>query len=400
MIASPRVWTVTRSVLAASLLVAGCGFFGKVLGKNDGQAGATGSSSHDAAQAEQDQALQQRVEALWAEIDAEGITSARALALADLTFEAHRSGAVQRGHVNGPGLARATLGHLEDALAAEPAAAADLQLAAGSVHLLLQQPDQALAAYNASIAAQPRMEPFWALQALPPGPAVSEAVLAACPVVRPVVPGTELADFVAACLVAAEGNANQLQWDGIQGDLVAHAEEMARRAEEQRRLEEEERRRAEEEAAAAAQQARYQVAAVFAAGSCSFGDCMHKGWEIRTDDGTVRVSCNFGDCLGNGWEAHFPDGGTARTSCNFGDCMQKGWETRFPDGQTARTSCSFGECATKGWETQLPDGGTARTSCNFGECYTKGWETRLPDGGSVRCNCNFGDCLQNGTDCG
>lgn len=399
---------LARPVLTLCLLTAACGFFSKVLGSNDASQGGSGSSAaaqqRDAQLAEQDQALQAEVEAIWAEIDAGGVTSARALALTGLTAKAYQSGAVGRGHVNGEALARATLGHLGDAIEAEPDAAPDLHLATGSMHQLLQKNDEAVAAYAASLQAQLRMEPFLAMLTLPREPAVNAAVLQACPTVRPMVSGPEVPDFVEACLVAAGGDGSALEWEGLESDLVAHGEEMTRRAEEARRREEEERKRAEEEAAAAAaaaaKQAQYQVAAVFAAGSCSFGDCMSKGWEIRTDEGTVRVTCNFGDCLQKGWEARFPDGGTARTSCNFGDCMQKGWETRFPDGETARTSCNFGECATKGWETRLPDGGTARTSCNFGECYTKGWETRLPDGGTVRCNCNFGDCLQKGTDCG
>ena len=372
-----------RSALMLSLTVGGCGFFGPMFGTNQtasqSEVNAKETAERDAELARQDQALQAEVEAAWAELDAEGVTSARALALSELTTKAYRSGAVQRGHVNGPGLARSTLGHLEQALSAEPEAAPALQLARGDMHQLLGESDEAAAAYTASLEAEARMEPFLALLALPPGPAVDGAVVQACPTVRPLVAEPEVPDFVESCLKAAGGDGERLEWSGIKGDLVAHGREMERRAEEQRRLEEEERRRAEEEAAAAAameaKQAQYQVAAVFAAGDCSFGDCMTKGWEIRTGEGTIRVSCNFGKCLENGWEARFPDGGTARTTCNFGECMQKGWETRFPDGSSARTSCNFGECATKGWET------------------------RLPDGGSVRCSCNFGDCLQKGTDC-
>jgi len=407
MVALDRPSLLLRSVLTLSLSVAGCGFLGKLLGTDktasQSQVNARESAERDEQLTRQDEALQAEVQAQWTEIDTEGITAARALALGSLTRKAYQSGAVERGHVNGEALTRSTIDHLGAALEAEPDAAPDLHLAAGDMHRLLDQSDEAAGAYSASLAAQLRMDPFVALLQLPRSGTVSQAVLDACPTVRSLVSEPEVPDFVDACLSAAGGDGSALQWDGIKGDLVAHEREMARRAEEQRRLEEEERKRAEEEAAAAAiaaaKQAQYQVAAVFAAGSCSFGDCMQKGWEIRTDDGTIRVTCSFSDCLKNGWEARFPDGGTAKTSCNFGDCMQKGWETRFPDGESARTSCNFGECATKGWETRLPDGGTARTSCNFGECYTKGWETRLPDGGSVRCSCNFGDCLQKGTEC-
>ena len=384
-----------RGLLFASLgLMVGCGLFSPALGTSEPSSGATGSRSEaDAVMTEQDRALQAEVEAIWAEVDTDGITAARALALTDLLARAYRSGAVQRGHVNGPGLARATLDHVQDAIAAEPEAAADLHQAAGGIHQRLGEDDRAAAAYTASFDARARMEPFLALLTLPRDPVVNAAILGVCPRVRPLVTGPETADFVEACLVAAGGDGAQLQWEGVEGDLAAHQQEMARRAEE-------ERRQAEEAAAAAAQRARVQVAAVFAAGRCSFGDCAGNGWEIQTEAGTVRVRCNFGDCLHKGWEAQFPDGSRARTSCNFGECMQKGWQTRLPDGQTAQTSCNFGECATKGWQTRLPDGSTAQTSCNFGECYTKGWQTRLPDGGRVDCRCNFGDCLQNGTDCG
>ena len=393
---------IARSTLTMMLVLSGCGFLNALTGGDSSGASTTspqGQAQRDAEQAHKDEALQAEVKALWAEIDAEGVTSARALALSELTTRAYRSGAVQRGRVNGPALARSTLDHLGEALQAEPESASTLHLAIGGIHQQLGDPDAAATAYSAALAAEGRMEPFLALLTLPASPAVSQAVLQACPTVRPLVSDPEVPDFVDACLAAAGGDGGQLRWEGVQRDLVAHGQEMTRRAEEQARVEEQARLEAERAAAEAAMQARFQVAAVFAAGSCSFGDCMGKGWEIRTDEGTVRVTCNFGDCLKNGWETRFPDGGTARTSCNFGDCMQKGWETRYPDGGTARTSCSFGECATKGWETRLPDGGSARTSCNFGECYTKGWETRLPDGGSVRCSCKFGDCLANGTEC-
>jgi hypothetical protein len=400
-----------RPVLALLLLAGGCAWFSSLTGNNtngtQGGAGGTyddGSAAREAELAKQDDALQAEVEALWKEIDAEGVTSARALALTELTRRAYESGAVQRGKVNGPALARSALDHLGEAITAEPAATASLELARGHVHAWLGSPDEAVVAYVASLAADPQMSTFVEMLALSHTPAVDAAVLDACPGMRTKVDSAQLADFIEACLQAAGGDSSKLKWDGIKKDLVAHRQEMERRAEEERIRAEEERKRAEEEAALAAaesaKQAQYTVAAVFAAGDCSFGDCMSKGWEIRTDAGTIRVSCNFGECLTKGWEAQFPDGGTARTSCNFGDCMQKGWETSFPDGSTARTSCNFGECATKGWETSLPNGGTARTSCNFGECYTKGWETSLPEGGTVRCSCNFGDCLAKGTSCG
>ncbi len=410
-----------RPALALMLLTSGCAWFGSLFGGKTNNQQTQGSSSaaarEDAAAkqkaelAKQDEALQAEVEALWKEIDSEGVTSARALALTDLTRRAYDSGAVQRGTVNGPALGQSALDHLAEAIEAEPDAKASLELARGHVHAWLGKVDQAVAAYVASLAADPQMSTFIELLALPRTPAGDAAVLEACPGMRAKVDPGQVPDFVEACLQAAGGDPKRLKWDGLKKDLVAHRQEMDRRAEEERRRAEEEAKRAAEEAkraeeeaklaaAEAAKQAQYTVAAVFAAGDCSFGDCMHKGWEIRTDSGTIRVSCNFGECLTKGWEASFPDGGRARTSCNFGECMQKGWETSFPDGSRARTSCNFGECATKGWDTSLPTGGTARTSCNFGECYTKGWETSLPDGGRVRCSCNFGDCLEKGTSCG
>jgi hypothetical protein len=403
--------TSLRPILALLLLTGGCSLFKALTGggANDQAQGGSGyedtSAQQQAELEKQDQALQAEVEALWKEIDTEGVTSARALALTDLTRRAYESGAVQRGTVNGPALARSTLDHLAEAITAEPAAKASLELAQGRVHSWIGDADAAVAAYAASLATDPQMSTFAEMASLAHTPAVDEAVLAACPGMRKQVNDPALLpDFVEVCLQAAGGDSSRLKWDGLKKDLVAHRSEMERRAEEERKRAEEERKRAEEEAALAAAQAakaaQYVTAAVFAAGDCSFGDCMHKGWEIRTDAGTIRVSCSFGECLTKGWEASFPDGTSARTSCNFGECMTKGWETSFPDGTSARTSCNFGECSTKGWDTSLPDGGTARTSCNFGECYTKGWETNLPDGSRVRCDCNFGDCLQKGTSCG
>lgn len=405
--------TSLRPVLALLLLTGGCSLFKALTGGGSEQQtqGASGAGYQDtsAQQAaelkKQDEALQAEVEALWKEIDTEGITSARALALTDLTRRAYESGAVQRGTVNGPALARSTLDHLAEAITTEPAATASLELARARVHTWLGKPDDAATAYVASLKVDPQLTTFAELAGLSHTPTVDAAVLGVCPDMRTHVTDPALVpDFVEVCLQAAGGDSSKLKWDGLKKDLVAHKKEMERRAEEERIRAEEERKRQEEEAALAAaqaaKQAQYVTAAVFAAGDCSFGDCMHKGWEIRTDAGTIRVSCNFGECLTKGWEADFPDGTRARTSCNFGECMTKGWETSFPDGSMARTSCNFGECATKGWDTTLPDGGTARTSCNFGECYTKGWETTLPDGGRVRCDCNFGDCLQKGTSCG
>ncbi|MEM7156146.1 MAG: hypothetical protein AAF799_25050 [Myxococcota bacterium] len=399
--------------LAVLLGLGGCGFIGKLLGGDDTKARTEQKLRNDeqaAKQREQDEALQAEIQAVWAEIDEQGITAERAMSLAGLTEKAFSSGAVDRGSIDGAGLGTSTLTHIDEAIAAEPDALADLALAKGSVHALTGDRDAAAAAYAESFEARPDKQTFVLLLGLGLNPTVSVIVVDLCPKIRPEITDDEVPDFIEACLTAAGGNTAALEWKGVKKDLVAHRQEMDRRAEEARIRAEEERIRAEEEARAAeearlaaAEEARkmaqYTVAAVFAAGSCSFGDCMHKGWEIRTDEGTIRATCNFGECLEKGWETRFPSGETARTSCNFGSCMEKGWETRFPSGETARTSCNFGECATKGWETRLPDGSTARTSCNFGECYIKGWETRLPDGSTVRCSCKFGECLEKGTEC-
>lgn len=407
-----------RTLLSLTLLTSGCALFGKLLGndsqtQNSGGAAARGPSLQEVQAAEleeQDQALQSEIEAVWAEIDEQGISSDRALALTELTAKAYASGAVSRGHVDGEGLSRTTLEYVDEAIEAEPDAAAALQIAKGDVHAMLGDGDAAVAAYAASFAVDQNKQAFLLALSLPRSAAVDTMVIESCPTVRPQISDEEVPDFIEACLAAAGGDRKALAWKGVKKDFAAHKKEMERRAEEERlraeeeaRLAEEQRLREEEEARLAAEEAAktamYTVAAVFAAGDCSFGDCMHNGWEIRTDAGTIRVTCNFGKCLSDGWEARFPDGSTARTSCNFGKCMEDGWETRFPDGSSARTSCSFGKCATDGWETRLPNGQSARTSCSFGECYTNGWETRLPDGGTVRCSCKFDDCLGNGTEC-
>src|SRR5690606_17891357 len=143
------------------------------------------SAQQQAQLAEQDRALQGEIEALWKEIDTEGITSARALALTELTRRAFESGAVQRGHVDGPGLGRSTLDHLGEALAAEPDAVASLELARGHVHAWLGEHDEAAASYTASLAADATMSTFLELLTLPRSPAVDSAVLAACPTLRP-----------------------------------------------------------------------------------------------------------------------------------------------------------------------------------------------------------------------
>jgi len=360
------------------------------------------SQAREAELSEAHRRLAGELDTVRQEIADVGVDSTRALLFAELTGKAYDSEAVARGRIDGPVIGAEALGYLGEAKEAEPAAIYDLALAEGGIHRHLGDDEAALQAFAAALAAEPRLGAFQAIVALPRGASSDAAVVAACATIRPEI-DEELADFVGLCLERSGGDPSALTWSGADRDLVVYKSEMARR-EEAARVAEEERRKEEELAAiAAADEAAkrelYQVAAVFAAGRCEFGDCAHRGWSVRVDQGEVRVSCSFGDCLTRGWEARFPDGKTARTDCSFGECLQRGWQTRFPDGSTAQTSCSFGECATRGWETRLPDGSTSRTTCSFSECFTRGWETSLPDGGQIRCTCSFGECLTRGTEC-
>ncbi|MEZ4385614.1 MAG: hypothetical protein R3A79_30125 [Nannocystaceae bacterium] len=410
---------LTAAVLTLAVGLGGCTFFGKLFKVetsssqpatvSQGSSAGGGAAAPDAQQEREAQLSQahrrlaDELDAARQEIASEGLDSTRALAFAELTTKAYDSEAVARGRIDGAAIHAEALGYLEEAKRAEPAATVDLAAAAGAIHRRVGDADAAAQAYSESIAAEPRFGVFQALVSLPRGGATDAAVADACPKVRAQVPEGEVPDFVGLCLDRVGGDSRALKWDGVRGDLVAYSAEMKRREEEAARQAQEEARRREEEAKAEAEAAGkrelYQVAAVFAAGRCEFGDCAHRGWSVRTDQGEVRVTCQFSDCLGRGWDARFPDGKSATTSCSFGECLDRGWETRFPDGSTARTTCSFGECATRGWETRLPDGSTSRTTCQFGECFTRGWETSLPDGGRIRCNCQFGECLTRGTDC-
>ncbi len=403
--------------LTAALAVGltGCTFLGKLFknepssapssagGGSPGGGVSSASQEREAELSEAHRRLAAELDAKRQEISDEGLDSTRALSFAELAVKAYDTEAVARGRIDGPAIGGEALGYLAGAKEAEPAATFDLALAEGGIHTRLGDDGAALRAFVAAFAAEPRVEAFNAMVQLPRDASSDAAVLGACGTIRPEIADDGLADFVGLCLDRSGGDPAGLTWSGAERDLVAYNDEMARR-EEAARIAEEERRKEEELAAAAAAEEAvkrelYQVAAVFAAGRCEFGDCAHKGWSVRVDQGEIRVTCSFGDCLTRGWEARFPDGKTARTDCSFGECLQRGWETRFPDGSSARTSCSFGECATKGWETRLPDGSTSRTSCSFGECFTKGWETTLPDGGRIRCSCSFGECLTRGTEC-
>ena len=401
---------------ALALGLPGCTFLNKLF-KNEPSSGSSSASSGsgvqtagpDASQAreaelsEAHRRLAAELDAMRQEISDAGVDSTLALRFAELAGKAYDSEAVARGRIDGPVISAEALGYLSEAKEVEPAATFDLALAEGGIHRRLGDDEAALAAFVAAFAAEPRMEAFSSMVGLSRSAGADAAVVTACATIRPEISDEGLADFVGLCLERSGGDASGLTWKGADRDVVAYNTEMARREEAARVAEEERRKEEELAAAAAAEEATkrelYQVAAVFAAGRCEFGDCAHRGWSVRVDQGEVKVSCSFGDCLTRGWEARFPDGKTARTDCSFGECLQRGWQTRFPDGSTAQTSCSFGECATRGWETRLPDGSTSRTTCSFSECFTRGWETSLPNGGRIRCTCSFGECLTRGTEC-
>ena len=398
-------------VAACSLGLGGCTFLNKLF-KNE----PSGSSTQASARGQDETAKQREAELeaahgrLAGELDAarqeiaeQGANSTRALGFAELTVKAYNSRAVELGRIDGPQIGAEALGYLATAKEAEPEARYDLLLAEGGIDRHLGDTEGALAAFVSAFELDPQRQAFAAIVDLPRSASSDAAVVQLCARFRPMIADNEVFDYVGLCLDRSGGDPAALTWDGAEREIVAFNEELARRQEAQRIAEEEAAREAEAAAIAAAEEAAklelYQVAAVFAAGTCSFGDCAHRGWSIRVDGGEIRVSCSFGECLERGWEARFPDGSTARTTCSFGECMQRGWETRFPDGSTARTTCSFGECATRGWETRLPDGSVSRTSCSFGECFTRGWETSLPNGRRIRCNCSFGECLTRGTEC-
>ncbi len=400
---------------AFSLGLGGCTFLNKLFKSEP-----SGSSTHSGARGQDDAAKEREAELsashrrLAGELDAarqeiaeQGVDSTRALSFAELVGKAYDSGAVERGRIDGPQIGAEALGYLATAKEAEAEARYDLLIAEGGLDRRLGDSEGAVVAFVSAFEIDPQREAFGAIVDLPRSASSDAAVVSLCARFRPMIQDDEIFDYVGLCLDRSGGDPAALTWEGADREVVAFKEELARRQEAQRIAEEEAAREAEAAALAAAEKAAeeaaklelYQVAAVFAAGTCSFGDCAHRGWSIRVDGGEIRVSCSFGECLERGWEARFPDGSTARTSCSFGECMQRGWETRFPDGSTARTSCSFGECATRGWETRLPDGSVSRTSCSFGECFTRGWETSLPNGRRIRCSCSFGECLTRGTEC-
>jgi len=339
--------------------------------------------------------------------EAGAVEPAKALAYAEVVEVAHRSGTMKRRQLDGPalhneaseGLLAAADGHPEDRY----------QLLVVHARLLAHGGaiDPAAQVYVELLTQEPKLAVFDELRSLPATPATDTATARACGLVRSQVGEDVLFEFLDTCISRTGGGRSVLNWPQLAQDLEHYDVETKRRAQvaareaaKAAREAAEQAKRDAEAAKKAAMQQNYAYAAVFAAGKCEFGDCIHRGWNVRTPDGEVRVRCEFSECLTRGWEARFPDGTTARTRCEFSECMTRGWETRFADGTTARTRCEFGECKTRGWETRLPDGTTARTRCEFSECYTRGWDTRMPDGSTIRCRCKFGECLERGADCG
>jgi hypothetical protein len=327
--------------------------------------------------------------------------------------DARMAGAFERGF-DGPALAAEALAWLDLASKIPSAPKAPLSRARAGWLAVLGRNQEAADADLVALEAG-ELAAFAHLSTLPSDPMVDERVLRGCAIARAQVDETQTYDLVDVCLARAGGDAKKLAWKTAMRDVAAYeAERRAREAEAQRQLEEAQRaeeaaaraREAELAAEAAAQaeaekqRRAFASAAVFAAGRCSFSDCMTNGWEATLPDGGRVVSrCSFGKCLENGWETTFPDGRRATTRCSFGKCMEDGWETTLPDGDRATTRCNFGKCASDGWQTALPDGSRASTRCRFSKCFENGWDTDLPDGDRIGCTCKFQDCLKNGADC-
>ena len=243
-----------------------------------------------------------------------------------------------------------------------------------------------------AIRQRPAVELFDLLAALPPDPGTDRAVLAACPLIRPLVPDDGVLDFTGTCLDGAGGDATKLVWPNARRDVAAYLQEEKEKALAAAVA-------AEKAQVARAKVDRYVAAAVFASGRCRFSNCLKDGWTTRIADGDVEVSCSFSNCFKDGWTARFPDGTSATTRCSFSDCAKDGWTTSYSDGMQATTRCSFSNCLKDGWSTDLPGGETVTTRCSFGDCSTQGWETSLPGGKTIRCRCNFGKCFADGATC-
>jgi tetratricopeptide (TPR) repeat protein len=395
----------TCTIMAAALALGGCFLFG-VHGDSssyDAEAQRQAELARQQQQADQELAFQldsQRPAAL-----AEGASLEQVLAFAETVSAAVRSGAIDRGAVPADVVeqAWAALEQYEAKLADDErpevgGERAAIEVWRGALLHVVGRHDEAAARWLIAIALEPNLELLRMITELPRSPVVDDAVVQACPLVRPQVSAEALPDFVGSCLVAARDDRAKLGWASAKADLEAYDEEMARRAEAERIRAEQEAALAAERAAETAQAQMWASAAMIAAGRCRFSNCLTDGWELSTDQGTVVTTCRFSNCLTDGWETRFPDGSTATTNCRFSDCFKDGWETRFPDGSTATTSCRFSNCPVDGWETRLPNGDSATTSCRFSDCFKDGWDTRIP-GGSVSCSCRFSNCLEDGADC-
>ncbi len=358
------------------------------------------------AQEQADQQLAAEITPLRDAALAEGATVDQVVALVEKVAVALQTGAITRGVV-APEIVSETDAALDRQLALvekgkdEAAVNARVLIYASRGYLRASEgrSDDAAQHYLAALKERPTLDLFNVIASLQRSPVTDGALAQGCPLVRDQVDAAGLPDFVALCLEANAGDRKKLTWKSAKKDLQIHDAEMARREEEARRAAEEAERIAAEQAALAAQAQSWARAAVFAAGTCRFQNCLKDGWEAQTSQGTLTTTCRFQDCLKDGWETRLPDGDTVTTTCRFQDCMKDGWETRFPDGSTATTTCRFQNCPVDGWETRFPDGSSATTTCRFQDCFKDGWETSLPTGDSVTCTCRFQSCLQDGTEC-
>ncbi|MGB1015780.1 MAG: hypothetical protein ACPG4T_16705, partial [Nannocystaceae bacterium] len=374
-----RLAKIVPMLLAGSLL-AGCSWIVQALRADENQRNKQEQQQRREHQAKlerelaaaRDNQVMAELEQLRGELlvqrDAGAVEPAKALAYAEVVEVARRSGTMKRRQLD-------VQVHYNEANESLLAAAEDhpedrYQLLVVHARLLARSGaiDPAAQVYVELLTQEPQLAVFDELRSLPATSATDTATARGCGLVRSQVGEDVLFEFLDTCISRIRGGRDVLNWPQLAQDLERYDAETKRRARvaareaaEREREAAAQAKRDAEAAKTAAMQQNYAYAAVFAAGRCEFGDCIHRGWNTRTPDGEVRVRCEFSECLTRGWEARFPDGTTARTRCEFSECMTRGWETRFADGTTARTRCEFGDCKTRGWETRLPDGTTART---------------------------------------
>ncbi|NVB41100.1 hypothetical protein G6O69_24890 [Pseudenhygromyxa sp. WMMC2535] len=393
-------------LLASSLPLlglGGCALLNLLTGKDEKQERAQAQAEAEAeAEAEAKRKQEQEDAALAAAIDerkaaaeAEDAGPSAAVDYAVAVKQAVHDGHIERGAVPAAHIAgaeaqlerwRAAGAEADSELAAADLAA--LELAWGELLVATDRAEEAVPHMFAALSSEPTGEHFYALVALPRSAAADDAVIQACPIRRPELASEAVPDFMEICLERAGGDASKLRWKKVKKDIAAYEAELRRREAE-----------AAAKAEALAKTMSQLSAAVFAAGDCSFDNCVEEGWKTSTDAGTITTNCRFDNCLTDGWDTSFPGGRTAQTRCRFDNCMSDGWDTSFPGGRTAQTRCRFDNCAEDGWDTSLPDGTTVQTRCNFSKCFEDGWTTSLPNGTSVRCDCQFDDCLGRGAKC-